>query len=156
MASSYFRQALSEVKPENKRFVQKNLEITTQILAILKRKGMTQRDLAERLGKKEAEVSRMLTGLQNLTLRTLTKVEAALEEDIVLTPLKAHEMLRTDGLKTAKVVSFKSTNIFHESQGHMQVSMKGSRSMRAYTRETGDVRRLNQLTSFERKPAKVS
>ena len=89
MASKYFRKSLAEVKPEEKRFVQKNLDIVAQIVFILNEKNMSQRDLAQQMGKTEAEVSRMLSGLHNLTLKTLARLEVALGEEIIITPQKA-------------------------------------------------------------------
>lgn len=89
MGSKYFHKALQQVAPENKIFVKKNLDITEQILTILDKKGMTRRDLAKALGKSEPEVSRILSGLHNLTLKTIVKLEVALGEEVILTPLKA-------------------------------------------------------------------
>ena len=53
---------------------------------ILNIKGMTQKDLAQRLGKTETEVSRWLSGTHNLTLSTICKISAALGEDIITVP----------------------------------------------------------------------
>lgn len=73
------------------RFVSKSMDIGEEIIAALKRKGMSQRELADRLGCKETLVSRWLGGMQNFTLRTLTNIEEVLEIDLVLTPSKAAE-----------------------------------------------------------------
>lgn len=78
-------------KPENRRFVHKNVDIAQQVRAILKEKGMTQEDLARLLGKQPSEVSKLISGLHNLTLESITKMEAVLDADIILTPLKAQE-----------------------------------------------------------------
>lgn len=91
MASKYLDNALAQVSPENRVFVKKNLDITEEVMAVLARKGMTQRDLALKLGKSEPEVSRMLSGLHNFTLRTIAKLEVALGEDIILTPKRLEE-----------------------------------------------------------------
>lgn len=88
MASKYFHKALQKVAPENKVFVKKNLDITEQILAILDKKGMTRLDLAKALGKSEPEVSALLSGLENLSLKTIAEVEVALGQEVTLTPLK--------------------------------------------------------------------
>ena len=74
--------------------------IGQEIIAALERKGMTQRELAERLGCKETLVSRWLGGLQNFTLRTIAHIEEVLEQDLILTPNKAAEKYR----KQAKIV----------------------------------------------------
>jgi methylmalonyl-CoA mutase cobalamin-binding domain/chain len=46
----------------------------------------TQKELAARMGKTEAEVSRWLNELHNLTVKSIAKLEVALGEDIILTP----------------------------------------------------------------------
>ncbi len=78
-------------KPENRRFVQKNVDVAQQVRAILKEKGMTQDDLARLLGKHPSEVSKLISGLHNLTLESITKMEEVLEADIILTPQRAKE-----------------------------------------------------------------
>jgi len=76
----------AKMQPDNLIFVRKNLEISDQISDLLKEKGWTQKDLAQRLGKSESEVSKLLSGLHNLTLRSLAKIEAVLESDVIVTP----------------------------------------------------------------------
>lgn len=73
------------------RFVDKNLDISQQVYSILKEKGWTQKDFASKLGKSDAEISKWLSGTHNLTLRSIAKMEAVLEKDIILTPQKAKE-----------------------------------------------------------------
>jgi transcriptional regulator with XRE-family HTH domain len=71
--------------PENeKRFVDKSMQLSGLIYEAMQRQGLTQRALAEQLGKKESEVSKWLSGLHNFTLKTLTRIEVALKEDLVL------------------------------------------------------------------------
>jgi plasmid maintenance system antidote protein VapI len=91
MPSKYLANVLATAKPETERFVQKNLDLTEQILMRLAQQDMTQRDLARAMGQSEPEISRMLSGAHNFTLKTLTKMEAVLGEDIILTPMRAQE-----------------------------------------------------------------
>lgn len=65
-------------------------EFGSYINQVLKEKEMTQKQLAEKMEVKPSVVSRLLQGSQNTTLKTLAAVEAALGEDIVLTPKLAH------------------------------------------------------------------
>ena len=88
MEKKEFRTALSQ-NSRTMRFVSKSAGIGQEILDALKRKNMTQRELAEKLGCSETLVSRWLGGLQNFTLRTLTQIEEVLEQDLILTPTKA-------------------------------------------------------------------
>jgi len=73
------------------RFVEKNLDISEQVLDLLKDKGWSQKDLAKALGKSTAEVSKWLSGTHNLTLRSIAKMEDALGTDIIMTPQKARK-----------------------------------------------------------------
>lgn len=96
------------IKPENRVFVEKNLSISRQVADILEKRGMTQKDLAQMLGKQESEVSKWLSGLHNLTLQSLAKLEAALGEEIITTPLEACNKYQRIKYVTLKV--FATTN----------------------------------------------
>ncbi|MFZ5939676.1 MAG: helix-turn-helix domain-containing protein [Bacteroidota bacterium] len=87
--SSVIGRYRSKVRDEHKRFIKKNLEISNQISGILEKKGMTQKDLAELLEKHESEISKLMSGLHNLTLKSITRIETVLGEDIILTPDEA-------------------------------------------------------------------
>ena len=76
----------STISPEMKQQMEMSVAIANRIYEILEIKGMTQKDLAKRLGKTETEVSRWLSGTHNLTLSTISKVSVALGEDIVIIP----------------------------------------------------------------------
>ena len=76
----------SNISPEMKQQMEMSGAIANRIYEILEIKGMTQKDLAQRLGKTETEVSRWLSGTHNLTLSTISKVSVALGEDIVIIP----------------------------------------------------------------------
>lgn len=88
MASKYFKKLKDKISPEADIFVEKSFDIVDQIHLILKEKGITQRELAKSLGKSESEISKWLSGGHNITLRTITKLEAILESEIITTPLK--------------------------------------------------------------------
>ena len=75
-----------DISPEMKQQVELSVAIANRIYEILNIKGMTQKDLAQRLGKTETEVSRWLSGTHNLTLSTICKISTALGEDIVTVP----------------------------------------------------------------------
>jgi len=74
------------ISPEMKLQMEMSVAIANRIYEILEAKGMTQKDLAKRLGKTETEVSRWLSGTHNLTLSTICKISAALEEELVTVP----------------------------------------------------------------------
>jgi transcriptional regulator with XRE-family HTH domain len=99
------------VKPENKIFVEKNLQISQQISHLLLQKGWSQKVFAQKLNKKDSEVSKWLTGLHNLTLQSISKMEAVLESEILITPLEACEKYKNIEYITLKVHARSNDNI---------------------------------------------
>lgn len=93
----------AKILPENRIFVRKNLAISEQVEALRKEKGWTQKELAQKLGKTESEVSRLLSGLHNLTLKSIAKLEAELGSDIIVTPLEACKKYKSTEYVTLKV-----------------------------------------------------
>lgn len=77
------------VRPENRIFVSKNIEISNQISQILEEKGWTQKEFARKMDKNESEICKWMSGLHNLTLKSICLMEAVLEEDLITTPLSA-------------------------------------------------------------------
>ncbi len=86
-----FRKSLESVPPEIKASVSKSFDITDQILDILERKGISQKDFAAMLGKNESEVSKWMKGTHNFTEETIAKIEIALGESVTLTVKQAEE-----------------------------------------------------------------
>lgn len=70
------------ITPEIKRNVELSMYIADRIFDILESKNMTQRQLAERLGKSESEISSWLTGNHTFTTKTIAKIEVAFGEEI--------------------------------------------------------------------------
>jgi antitoxin component HigA of HigAB toxin-antitoxin module len=89
--TSLFDEILNETPQDVKNFVDNSLEIAHQIDVLMKKKGMLQKDLANLLGKSEAEISRMLSGTHNLTIKSISKIEAVLEAKIITTPFRVEE-----------------------------------------------------------------
>ena len=57
--------------------------VSDKIHKLLTDKGMTQKELARKMGKTEAEVSVWLSGQHNFTLRTLAKISVVFGEDLI-------------------------------------------------------------------------
>lgn len=73
----------STISPEMKLQMELSVAIANCIYQILEAKGMSQKEFAHLMGKTETEVSRWLSGTHNLTMATICKISAALEEDII-------------------------------------------------------------------------
>ena len=78
-----FRECLSGVSNDVKAEIDLSFAIVDRIDAILKEKGMTQKELGDALGKKESEVSRWMRGTHNFTIRTLTRISNVLGSQII-------------------------------------------------------------------------
>ncbi|MBY0478946.1 MAG: helix-turn-helix transcriptional regulator [Chitinophagaceae bacterium] len=82
-----FKASVDAMPEDSKIFVDKSLEIAHYIFRLMDQKGMKQKDLASKMGKTEAELSKILAGMHNLTLRSVAKLEAALGATIICTPV---------------------------------------------------------------------
>lgn len=79
----WFNEKVSAVSPAIQTEIQLSADIIARIDTILKEKHMTQRDLARKLGKSDAIVSRWTTGFPNLTLRSIAELSIALGEPLI-------------------------------------------------------------------------
>lgn len=82
--SAWFEEKLRDVPEETLEELRLSAAVIQRVGEIMKRKGMTQRDLARKLGKSEAVVSRWTTGFPNLTLRSISHISCALGEPIIM------------------------------------------------------------------------
>ncbi len=73
-----FDQIVAETPPELKKQLDMSFAIADKLDAILKEKGMNQKEFAQMIGHTQAEVSRWLSGTHNFTLATLAKISVAL------------------------------------------------------------------------------
>lgn len=83
-----FQESLDNMPIDSKIFVDKSLAIANYIQLVMQHQHIRQKDLAELMGKTEAEISKWLNGMHNYTLRSLSKIEAALGSEIICIPDK--------------------------------------------------------------------
>lgn len=75
------------LEPEDEKFIQKQMDIASQIDNCLKVNGWTRKELAEKAGfKSQSQLTDILSGQANPELRTITKIEEALGKDIIVCP----------------------------------------------------------------------
>lgn len=108
-----FQQSIDTMPIDSKIFVEKSLEIVNYIHEVMEAKEMRQKDLAAKMGKTEAELSKILSGMHNLTLRSISKLEAALGETIACVP----KLLNKSFGKNNGVVTYYSKYIVSTSPG---------------------------------------
>lgn len=67
-------------------YVERSFQIVDRIYQILAEQGKDQKALSKALGKSESEISKWMTGTHNFTLKSLSKIEAALGQPILEIP----------------------------------------------------------------------
>ncbi len=121
-----------EIDPEIDFFVDYSMAIAVQVAGELERRGMTQKDLARQMGKRESEISKWLSGLHNFTLRSLAKLSAALNKKLIYTEEEAKEtflpqrtyQFHIKGSKDIPAYTYHNDRRF--SKSHMQIIYKKS------------------------------
>ncbi len=83
MRSNVAKRIQDETPEEVRIFVRQYTDIVVRINAILRSKGYSQKDLAERMKKKPSEINKWLKGPHNLTLKTIARLEAELGAPII-------------------------------------------------------------------------
>lgn len=78
-----FKEAVSAVSPVIKKEVGYAFDIAARIRSILVKKGLSQAEFARMIGKKEAEISRWMSGTHNFTIRTISVIETVLGETVI-------------------------------------------------------------------------
>lgn len=100
---------------ENRSWLRKSQRIALRILQTLDEKNMQQKELAEAMDVSPQQVSKILKGKQNLTLETISTLEAVLEINLFEVPVPKFEMnverknIRTS-IKKGKSVEVKTRN----------------------------------------------
>ncbi len=102
--------------PEIDNYIEKNLALTEKILAILKEKKIKKVEFAKMLGKKPSEISKWLTGMHNLTLKSITKMETVLEVDLInIQPKVEYKYVYLGSIKSDDILAEKDTDQYEES-----------------------------------------
>ena len=76
--NALFRQCLADVPEDQKAEFELSFGIAERISEVLKSKNLTQKDFAQKLHKRESEISKWMTGRHNFTIQTIAKIERAL------------------------------------------------------------------------------
>lgn len=78
----------TKIPNDTKQYVKKSLDILDRLHELIEDENILQKELALKLNKSESELSKWLNGVQNFTIKTLCKLEAALGHDIFIIPCK--------------------------------------------------------------------
>ena len=86
-----FHGQLSKVSSSVKIEMEWSADIVDKINFLLKKKGMTHRDLAKTIGCNETQIIRWTKGFPNYTLSSLAKISDALGEPLIFTSKTKNE-----------------------------------------------------------------
>ena len=73
----------AEWRMANKSWLRYSQQIAMMMLDRMEELGLTQKSIAERMGCSQQYISRILKGTENLSIETISKIEAALELEIL-------------------------------------------------------------------------
>src|ERR1700741_4850412 len=74
---------LKEIPAETDKFIEHSMDISYMIREYMDEKKINQKQLAQKLKKKESEISKWLSGTHNFTIATISKIEADLNFEII-------------------------------------------------------------------------
>lgn len=90
-AAQLFHQIIEETPESLKTEIDLSFAVSERIDGLLKRKGMTQKELARLTHTSEAAVCKWLSGTHNFTFSTIGKISAALGAPIISVPTSAFD-----------------------------------------------------------------
>lgn len=94
---SNFLSKFAEYK-KNQKWLDKSSEIAVNVLEALRDKGMSQKDLSEKMQISAQQINKIIKGQQNLTLETICKIEDVLQISLV-------EIIQYKSIKKIEVAS---------------------------------------------------
>lgn len=92
----------------NKKWLDNSSKVAVNVLEALKEKGMSQKDLAEKMDVSAQQVNKIVKGKQNLTFETVAKLEEAL--GIVLIDIVGFKSPNTIKTSATQVKAIQKTN----------------------------------------------
>lgn len=75
--------AKAQFRRENREWIRMSQDIALSVHYYLRKSGMSQKDLAERMAVSAAYVGKLLKGTENLTLETICKLQNAIGEELL-------------------------------------------------------------------------
>jgi len=111
----------AKYRRENRDWLLKSKRIALRVLGVLKERGMQQKELAEQLGVSPQQVSKIVKGKENLTLETISKLEAVLG-------ISLFELPKTQPTKTKK--DYKN-QIFNELYDRLLKDVLSNKSLKS-------------------------
>lgn len=114
----FFDEIETKIPEDVSQLVEKQMDIAEAIAdAIDKSEYKTRKEFAQTIGMKPSMLSRILAGNVNLTLKTITKIEAALETDIISI---TRSETKAKVIYAIPMIDMKQTSVFISSEPTIQ------------------------------------
>jgi ribosome-binding protein aMBF1 (putative translation factor) len=85
--------AKAQYRRENREWLKKSATIAIKVLDALKEQNLSQKELAERMNVSPQQINKIVKGMENLTLETITNLELALGIKIIEEKTSANSAL---------------------------------------------------------------
>jgi transcriptional regulator with XRE-family HTH domain len=85
----------AEFRTLNKKWLKRSQAVAFKILQTIREQGISQKELASRMGLKPQQINNWVKGKSNFTFETVAKIEAALGIELMNIPLNKKEEKRT-------------------------------------------------------------
>lgn len=72
-------------RQENKAWIKHSQKIAIKVLRAIREKGMKQKELALKMGVSPQQINKIIKGKENITFKTISKLENALETRLIFT-----------------------------------------------------------------------
>ena len=86
MRSKILDELLKETPKDVEIFVDWYADLVVRVNQLMREKGISQKDLADRMDKNPSEISKWMSGEHNFTLRSLAKLQAELGAPLIEVP----------------------------------------------------------------------
>lgn len=100
-----FRDVAAEVPEHIKRLVRLQYNIALRMRAMVEQSGKTQKEIARDIGMSESQLSDILSGEVNMTMKTIARFEAYFDEEIIgISAPKKTSRSRSSSIKSKTAV----------------------------------------------------
>lgn len=134
MRSKVAKRILDKTPEETKVFVSWYAALVVKINQALEDKKMTQKTLADKLGKHPSEIHRWINGDHNFTLRSLARLQVELGEPLLEVPNQERIIKSTKKVNNVEWIVYKKSSLKHEAKvtAHNTVKTKFTNAIAEY------------------------
>lgn len=120
LKNSKMERLRAKLSPEDKILIEESYVLADRIHFLLEKHHISQKQLAERLGKSESEISKWLSGGHNFTFHTLVKIGIAVGENVYSIPTKSDPKIE----EIEKLANVLKSSILRAFKHHIKVNYK--------------------------------